>query len=90
MRMHSWFTTNNESVLDVAGLFLKLIFSDLNKRNIFTKILSVIMRISSVIVLGLCITNFFFVHDIEGFAKTFECAMAGTQVSYVPLTYSPK
>lgn len=81
VRMHTWHTLNGEGLLDIAIRLLEVVFADITNRKPLTRVISAILRVSSVIVTGLFVANFFVVEDIEDFAKTFEGAMVGLQVS---------
>lgn len=81
--MHTWHTINGESILEISVRLLGVVFADVVERKFVTQVISTVFRVSSLIVTGLFVANFFFAHDIGEFAKIFEGAMVGLQVSDV-------
>lgn len=79
-RMHTWHTINGENVIEISVRLLGVVFADM-ERKFLTQIMSIILRVSSLIVTGLFMANLFFAHNIEEFAKIFEGVMIGLQVS---------
>lgn len=80
-KMHTWHTLHGEGVLDISVRLLGIVFADINRRTLLIKILSTFFRITTLVATGLFTANFFYAESIGYFAKVFEGAMIGVQVS---------